>query len=354
MYGHCEDHGMTHPLVQGIVTNTGPLTEEYLPSAFPGREAQLRELADCLISSGNAQRPRHVWAFGPPGSGKSSVVRRVLGQLEEQRVRTAYVNCWSAQTFYAVLETVLQEFRALVGEMRDVSFKFERLGRIAKEHHLVIVLDECDQMFLKERNAAIYNLARMNHSGLVCLSQSRKAYLDLDPRVQSRLLPEVLEFPSYSVTDLIAILEARAERSLSAEAWCRKDLQIIARQSEGDARIAIQTLRTAAYLAEKGRGGQIRPEDIREGLRSSSALRQRYLLKSMSEHHRLLFQLVKTSGSISTVELWRRYEGAARQHGLEPMARRTFNLYKQHLLSNRLLTERQGRGKRNRRLLEIA
>ncbi|MEE9130369.1 MAG: AAA family ATPase [Phycisphaerales bacterium] len=336
-----------------IVTDTKPLSEEFLPTTFPGREAQLKELIEQVTPPGREWRPSHLWIHGPPGSGKSSTVRKMLGQLEEHNIKTAYVNCWSAQTFYAVLEAIFQELRTLVAEMRDVSFKFDRLGRIAKGQRLVVVLDEVDQMFLKERNAALYNLARLDHSGVVALSQSRQGYLELDPRVKSRLLPFFLEFSAYSVEQLVQILEARAAQSLEADAWCRKDIEIIAKQSNGDARVAIQTLRAAAYRADKGRGSQIRPTDIEEGLRSTSGLRRRYALKSLSEQHRLLHHLVKDAGVISTLELWKRYRKEASKHEMEPMARRTFTHYKQQLIANRLLKERAGHGRRNVRFLEV-
>ena len=180
---------MVAAFMPSIVTDTKPLSEEFLPATFPGREAQLKEFLEHVAPPNKEWRPSHLWIHGPPGSGKSSTACRVLGQLEEQQIRTAYVNCWSTQTFYSVLEAIFQELRALVAEMRDVSFKFDRLGRIARNQRIVVVLDEVDQMFLKERSAALYNLARLNHSGIVALSQSREAYLELDARVKSRLQP---------------------------------------------------------------------------------------------------------------------------------------------------------------------
>ncbi len=44
---------------------------------------------------------------------------------------------------------------------------------------------------------------------------------------------------------------------------------------------------------------------------------------------------------------------AAQKQEIEPMARRTFNHYKQYLLSSRLLIERQVRGRKNTRVLEV-
>lgn len=344
---------MTPALPLGIVKKTEPLTEEFLPPAFPGRDDQLALLADVLTPGPFKPKPQHLWVHGQPGSGKSSLVRKVLAQLEEQRVRTAIVNCWSAQTFYSVLETIFSELRTLVPETRDVAFKFDRLSRIARSHALVIVLDEADQMFLKERNASLYNLCRLERAGVMCLSQTREAYLQLDARVRSRLQPRFVEFSPYTVDQLMAVLQERAEASLHPDSWCQQDLETIASASGGDARVAIQTLRTAGYLAEKARSSQLRPEDIHEGLEKSSELRRVYVLKGLSEHHRLLYQLVKEAGEITSPDLWKKYQVAARSENLQFMARRTFTHYKQYLVSSRLLEERQARGRANVRVLRV-
>jgi archaeal cell division control protein 6 len=339
--------------IDPIVRETGPLAESYLPETLHGREVIQKVMLALLLPNLRGRRLPHLWLHGPPGSGKSTLTRKALGHLEEQRVRTAYVNCWGSQTFYSVLEAIFQELRALVEEKRDAAFKLERLCRLAREQPLVIVLDEVDQMFLQERNAALYNLSQLDHSGVICLSASRKAYLSLDPRVQSRLQPHFIEFPQYSPEQLASILQERAEKSLLPEAWCRADLERIAKASGGDARIAIQTLRTAAYLAEKGRVPQIRPGDIQEALRKTGGLKRRYALNNLSDDHRLLYRIVEESGTIKAGDLWKRYGSQAKEHSLGPMARRTFQHHKRRLLELRLLEEKQGRGRGNVRFLRV-
>lgn len=347
-----EARGMSHPPL-GIVRQTDPLTEEFVPAAWNARQAQLRDLLDSLAPTPARVRSLMVWAHGPPGSGKTSTVRRAMSQLEDRRVRTVFVNCFSCATFFSVIEAVLRELRALVMEMRDVAFKFERLEQAARQGPLVIVLDEVDQMFPRERNATLYNLARLKNTAVVCITQSRESFFTLDPRVQSRVQPLFLEFPAYAAEDLISILQPRAEAGLAPDSWCAADLERIAESSRGDARVAIQTLRTAAYLAEKGRVPQIRSADIQAGLEKSAELRKTYVLRGLSEHHRMIYRVVRDAKQIATSEAWKRYVALAKSQGIEPMARRTFTQYKQFLIVNRFIRERQARGRGNTRVLEV-
>lgn len=336
-----------------IVLKTDPLTEEYLPDEFVARHDQLRELLDLMTMPGLPGRGVVGWLHGPPGCGKSSTARWILNRLEEQGVRTASVNCFSHQTFFSILEAILGDLGAMVRVTRDVAFKFERLHLIAKRQPLAIVLDEVDLMLPKERNALLYNLSRLQNAKVLCLTHSREPFVQLDPRVHSRVHPLFLSFSPYSSEDLVLILRARAEQSLAPESWCDADLELIAEASQGDARIAIQALRTAAYLAEKHKSPHIRPADIREGIADSSQLRRKYSLSGLSDHHRLIYAIVKEAGEIALPQAWRDYLRLAREQGMEPMARRTFNQYRQYLVTVNLLAERHAKGRRNTLLLRV-
>lgn len=160
---------MQPALAPAVVKQAEPLADSHRPAELPGREAQARELRDLLLGP----RTGHVWLHGPPGTGKTSLAHHALALLEARQVRTAYVNCWGNQTFFAVLEAVFQELHAVVPERPQLAFRIEQVGEIAKRGPLVIALDEVDQMFRRERSAAIYNLATLDRATLVCLSQGR-------------------------------------------------------------------------------------------------------------------------------------------------------------------------------------
>lgn len=336
----------------GVVKETEPLSEEFIPELLVDREREVERLRTCLIPSAGT-RPLNVWLHGPAGTGKTTCARQVINGLEGPRVKTAWVTCWSAQTFYAVLDTILQELRALVSEQRDVAFKYDRLEQIARRHPLIVALDEVDELLLRDRNATLYNLARLPQTGVVCISQSRAAFATLDERVTSRLLPQFVEFSRYFKGQLTTILTERAQRSFSPEGWTRRDVDRLAESSHGNARIAIQALRTAGYLADKERIPQIRTAHLEQGLAQSRQLIRHYQLKNLSEHHRLLYALAKDSPGIDSTSLWKAYRAKAVDHGVPPMQPRTFRDYVKYLVAHRFLRDRQDQGRGNRRRLWV-
>ena len=76
-------------------------------------------------------------------------------------------------------------------------------------------------------------------------------------------------------------------------------------------------------------------------------------MNNLSDHHKLLYRIVEEAGTIKAKDLWKRYCSQAKEHGLGPMARRTFQHHKRQLIELRLLEEKQGRGRGNVRFLRV-
>jgi len=162
-----------------------------------------------------------------------------------------------------------------------------------------------------------------------------------------------VEFSAYLPGQVVDILRERATAALAPESWCEADLNRISQAAARDARVAIQTLRVAAYVAEKAKASQVRVADIDAGTRQSRSVKRVYLLRSMSEHHQLLHRIVKDARRMGTRDLWQAYLVQAKQAGLPAMSKRAFNNYKLHLVQARLLRERQGPGRANARFVEV-
>ena len=114
-------------------------------------------------------------------------------------------------------------------------------------------MDEIDKLNGKDLNDVLYMLKNLGKVGLICISNTRKYFLSLNPRITSRMQFKSINFPPYSNQELLTILRQRVEdcRALYPNSYSKEILEKIADLAAGDARIAIQTLRNAAYNAEK-------------------------------------------------------------------------------------------------------
>ncbi len=311
-----------------IVFDPDILTENYIPERIPGREAHIQELKFCLEPAVRQAQPMNVWLFGKPGAGKTATARYVLRQLLDQaRVKGAYVNCWEANTLFLVVSEILNKLRVLHTERRETEYKLDVLQRYLAGIPFVVILDEIDQPSPKERSLIIYGLASIHNTGLICICNRREFYMNLDERIKSRLNPKQIAFDPYSVQDIIFILEHRAQSAMIPDSWDNSILEQIAMLSEGDARIAIQTLKGAAQYAEKEFVRKVAGPHIEKGWNEAKNIKKTYLLRALTEDHRMLFHIIESHGEINSGGLWKEYLKLAQRRNWKPIALRTYTNY---------------------------
>jgi cell division control protein 6 len=313
---------------QIVLLNPDVLAEHHMPQDIHAREEQLKQIEIRLRPITEGRKPINCWLHGRPGAGKTATTKSVLRKLQKETgIRGVYVNCWENPTIFSVLECVARELRMLGVDKLSTSFKLERLKKRLANERLIVVLDEIDQPPPKERNAILYNLSDLPKAGLICVCNSQYVYFGLEERVKSRLNPARIFFDEYSAIDLYSILEQRAQYALAPGAYTKQLLQTIADLADGDARIAIQTLKNAAYLAEKNRHGQIQSNHVREAWNSAKDLKKTYLLHKLTDHHRLLYGLIAKNKGVLSGDLWRLYLKTCSAKTIKPIAIRTYSEY---------------------------
>ena len=239
-------------MINGIIADPEVLEEEFIPQNIPCREVQKEELAFCLSPAEYGMKPLDCLCHGKPGTGKTVLIKYVLQQLSEQtNALTFYVNCWENKTLNLILDRLVEQAEVFAPETK-YSVKISRLRRKIGNRPCVIALDEVDKLDSKELNDILYMLKNLGKVGLICISNTRRYVLNLDPRITSRIRFRSINFPPYSDEELLTILKHRVIdcRALFPDAYSLKILERIADLAAGDARIAIQALKYAAFNAE--------------------------------------------------------------------------------------------------------
>ena len=88
-------------------------------------------------------------------------------------------------------------------------------------------------------------------------------------------------------------------------------------------------------------------EDIRRAWNSSKDLKETHLLRNLTDHHRLLHELVSRSPGILSGDLWRLYLRTCVARRIRPIAIRTYSSYCDKLAELGLIDARRAaiRGK---------
>jgi cell division control protein 6 len=150
----------------------------------------------------------------------------------------------------------------------------ERLSKLRewldKNRSIVIVVDEFDQ--LKEKTKAVYDLQLLNQEAendlaIVMVSNQYPTRLQLDPRTQSRLNCQTLEFTSYNTDQLTEILEQRVEQAFRPSTVADSAIETIAdsvAENSGDCRKALESLLQAGRKADQRRESKVNAAMVTE------------------------------------------------------------------------------------------
>jgi len=329
------------------------LTENFVPLGLVGVERQTQELRRCLHPATRLRKPLHVWIHGGSGTGKTVLARFILSEFaQKHRVETAYVCCWQHHTLYKVIEALVDQLKILRAEPQDTAFKLEKLERHLEGRPLIVVLDEIDLSSPKDRNSIIYGLCNLGQTGLICISRKKEAFFSLDPGARSRLAPQFIECQRYSNGELASVLAVRCELALDSSSCSAQVVKKIASLSRGDARIAIQTLRSAVEWAEEARASQVAPSDVAQVWHELTQPPRECILSSLTPDHKMLYDVIRERREVTSARLRELYlEGCQRLHR-KPIATRTFTKYMSRLIQCGLVTCERARVKGQTRLFK--
>jgi len=249
------------------------LQTNHKPGSIPHRDKEIEQIASIMAPCLRGERISNLFVYGQTGTGKTLSVDYVKNELLHRNnegtlaLKIEYLNCKLrkvSDTEYRILAELIKKLGGSVpatGLPTDQVYnKFIEL--IEKEKQLIVlILDEIDQAVKKISDNFLYNLTRLNSElsqsqiSIVGISNDLKFLDMLDPRVRSSLGEEEIVFSPYNALQLQDILKNRAEKAFKAgvlEDGVIAKCAAYAAREHGDARRALDLLRVAGELAERG------------------------------------------------------------------------------------------------------
>ncbi|QOS10345.1 Orc1-type DNA replication protein [Haloferax gibbonsii] len=281
---------------------------DHVPETFNHRESQLRSLKYALRPAVRGSRPLNTMVRGPPGTGKTTAVQKLFGELGTQSgVRTVRVNCQVDSTRYAVFSRVFEHIFEYEPPSSGISFK-KLFGQITDrlvedDEVLVVALDDVNYLFYEnEASDTLYSLLRAHeaHSGarigviIISSDLSLDVIDELDGRVQSVFRPEEVFFPRYDVDEIVDILRGRSKRGFHEDVIGAPELDQVAEftADSGDLRVGIDLLRRAGLHAEMRASRTVDMEDVEAAYDKSKYVHLSRCLQGLSDPERELVRVV--------------------------------------------------------------
>jgi archaeal cell division control protein 6 len=256
------------------------LDHRFLPDNLPHRDDQIKSVAKYWIEALKGVTPPDVTIYGKTGTGKTAVAKfarkelEVISKEKDVNVRVEYIRCTDYTTEYQVIARLCQQMgqdvpyrgwtkAEVVHAFRDL-FKKNVFG---KNLILMIILDEIDILLKNDGDGLLYTLTRTENVSIASISNYVDFKQFIKPRVKSSLRDREIVFPPYNAQQLVDILIERSELSFRDDVLNDDVIPLcaaMAAKEEGDARYALDLLRTSGELADE-KGSDIVYEDyVRE------------------------------------------------------------------------------------------
>ncbi|MDD3178327.1 MAG: AAA family ATPase [Candidatus ainarchaeum sp.] len=372
-----------------VFIDKNKISPHYTPDKLPFRDDQIKDLSMWLSPALKSQKPHNVFIYGKVGTGKTSVVRHVVNQLDQISIENkfplypVYLNCRNYQTKYAVLFYCVQLFypdKNFIGYSR--SFIYDKFLTFIKDNKLnfLIILDEIDKIKDKEIDDIIYTLTRSNDELLVgsvsMIGISNNLFFKsrLDPRTKSSLCEQEAVYPPYNAQELREILTQRVNVAFKPGVVTSSAINsaaAFAAKESGDARTAVMFLLKAGEISDRDKLKQVTDVEV---LKAKEKVEQE-VIKSMVLTLPVQLQLVllaithksdnpkgilKIDGSFEenvlySGEIYEMYSLLAEKYDEKPVSMRWFREYITELETYGFITTMQsGKGvKGNTTLIKL-
>src|SRR3989344_188660 len=166
-------------------------------------------IAECIKPLLQKRNGRNIIITGQPGIGKTAAIRSVLRDLENEtdNIYQIYINCWKKDSFFKIITELCHQINYSWTHNKSGEDLIQVAANILNKKSVVIVLDEVDKL---EDQSIIYSLLEDIHKKTIILITNDELFMaDMDNRIRSRLIPDLLNFEPYNEEETTGILAQR-------------------------------------------------------------------------------------------------------------------------------------------------
>ncbi len=327
---------------ESLFKNPDALDFAWVPKIIPYREEQQRKIAAAIQPLFQERNGKNLVIHGLPGIGKTVACRHVLQELEEKtdEIIPIYVNCWKKNTSYKVVIEICELIGYRFTQNKKTDELFKEIVKLLNKKKVVFVFDEIDKA---DDYDFLYTLIEEIYKKSIILITNFKTFMnEMDERVKSRLVPELVEFNPYNLEETKGILKQRLEYAFNVNIWETTAFEAVVKKTASlqDVRSGIQLLKDSGDIAEGKASRKITIEHANQAINKIDELGT---VKStdLKDEDKTVLDIIKKNSKSKIGDLFNLYTGAGGKSSYKTFQRKINSLQEQGFVK---LTKSKGEG----------
>lgn len=324
---------------ESLFRNSIGLDYDYQPKLVKYREAEMRQAAAAIRPLFQKRSGRNVFVFGPSGVGKTVAVRNLLQELEQETddIVPFYINCWKNDTTFKMLLQMCNAINYRFTQNKRTEELFEIVKKDVNKKAAVIVLDEVDKI---DDIDFLYNIIEeIFNKSIVLITNHKDWVADLDTRIKSRLMAEMLEFRPYNLTETRGVLQQRMEFVFASGVWEDAAFEAVVQKAFDmqDIRSGLYLMKEAASVAEERNSGKVTTADVAAAIKKLEEFSIKKT-EELEDEARFILNIIKKNSGRKIGEIYTAYKEAGGQMVYKTFQRRVGKLEDDRFIATEKVT----------------
>lgn len=286
-----------------------PLDFSFIPKPIKYRENEQKQIAACMRPLFQEKTGRHIFVYGQPGVGKTAACRHLLREIEDEteEIVPIYINCWKLNTTFKIVIEICDHMNFKFVQNRKTEELFRWIKQNLNKKSAVFVLDEADK--LEDLDFLYMVLEEIARKSIVIIANYKDWITELDERIKSRLMPEILEFRPYNPEETKGIMRQRMEYAFHPNVWDSNAFELVAKKAAEmqDIRAGLYLMKQSGLIAEDKSSRKITLEHAQlalEKIRDFSIKNP----EELAEDEQLILDLVRDNSGRKIGDFFKLYQ----------------------------------------------
>jgi len=185
---------------------------------------------------------------------------------EAEDITPIYINCWQRNTTFKILLEMCEVLGYKLTHNKKTDELLAIVVKTINKGSAVLVFDEIDK--IDDYDFLYYFLEQIYRKCIILITNNKDWVAELDDRIKSRLLPEMLEFKPYNLSETRGILKQRVEYAFYPDVFEEDAFELVTKRTYElqDIRSGLYILREVGNVSEEKSSRKIILEHVKETL----------------------------------------------------------------------------------------